>query len=106
MFVVLARGRFETHTPMFPRKYQSPDLGLEPEEGTPLLHKGDVTRTEKPLPITQIVILLILSLSDPITSLSIRPYINQVRSSITIVHSIGNVCLSLSVSCQSLVVTK
>ena len=76
MFVLL-QGHFETHTPMSPRSTQSPDLGLEPEEGTPLLHKGDVPRTETPLPITQIAILLLLQISDPITSYSIRPYIDR-----------------------------
>ena len=91
---------------MSPRRTQSPDLGLESEEGTPLLHKGDVPRTETPLPITQIAMLLLLQISDPITSYSIRPYINQGRLSIPITQCIGNVHLSLSVSSQLLVVTK
>ena len=52
----------------------------EPEEATPLLRDGKPPRKETPLPITQIVVLLILQLSEPITSLSIRPYINEVRS--------------------------
>ncbi|KAH9036525.1 MFS general substrate transporter [Lactarius pseudohatsudake] len=40
---------------------------------------------ETPLPITQIVVLLLLQLTEPITSLSIRPYINQLVSELPIV---------------------
>ncbi|KAI9439344.1 MFS general substrate transporter [Lactarius indigo] len=57
----------------------------EPEEETPLLHGSDSPRTETPLPITQIVILLLLQLAEPITSLSIRPYVNQLVSELPIV---------------------
>ena len=77
-----------------------------PDEETPLLHDRNAPRKETPLPVTQIVVLLLLQLAEPITSLSIRPYISQVRPSIPITQVIGNVCLSLSVSSQSLVVTK
>ncbi|KAI9435199.1 MFS general substrate transporter, partial [Lactarius indigo] len=42
-------------------------------------------RTETPLPITQITILLLLQITEPITSLSIRPYINQLVSELPIV---------------------
>ena len=53
-----------------------------PDEETPLLLDGNTPRKETPLPVTQIVVLLLLQLSEPITSLSINPYINQVRTSI------------------------
>ncbi|KAI9439339.1 MFS general substrate transporter [Lactarius indigo] len=50
----------------------------EPEEDTPLLRDENqdenTPRTETPLPITQITILLLLQITEPITSLSIRPY--------------------------------
>ncbi|KAH9169227.1 hypothetical protein EDB89DRAFT_1889072 [Lactarius sanguifluus] len=57
----------------------------EPEEETPLLRDGDVPRTETPFPITQIVILLLLWLCEPVTSQSIKPYINQLVSELPIV---------------------
>ncbi|KAI9443947.1 MFS general substrate transporter [Lactarius indigo] len=56
----------------------------EPQEETPLLH--DAPRTKTPLPITQIAILLFLQLSEPITSQSIKPYINQLVSGLSIVN--------------------
>ncbi|KAH9011888.1 MFS general substrate transporter [Lactarius hengduanensis] len=57
----------------------------EPEEETPLLYDANARRTETPLPTTQIVVLLLLLLTEPITSLSIRPYINQLVSELPIV---------------------
>ncbi|KAI9443934.1 MFS general substrate transporter [Lactarius indigo] len=57
----------------------------EPQEETPLLHDGNSPRTETPLPITQIVVLLILQLCEPMTSLSINPYINQLVSELPVV---------------------
>jgi hypothetical protein len=51
----------------------------QPEEGTPLLSDSNLPREETPLPVTQIIVLLLLQLCEPITSLSINPYINQVR---------------------------
>ncbi len=51
----------------------------EPQEETPLLCDGNAPRMKTPLPIKQIAVLLLLHLSDPITSQSIKPYINQVR---------------------------
>jgi hypothetical protein len=48
------------------------------DEETPLLHNADAPRKATPLPVTQISILLLLLLAEPITSLSINPYINQV----------------------------
>ena len=48
------------------------------DEETPLLHNASTPRKATPLPITQITILLLLLLAEPITSLSINPYINQV----------------------------
>ncbi|KAH9052776.1 MFS general substrate transporter [Lactarius vividus] len=58
---------------------------LESEEETPLLRDANASRTETPLPTTQIVVLLLLLLTEPITSLSIRPYINQLFSELPIV---------------------
>ncbi|KAH9026662.1 MFS general substrate transporter [Lactarius hengduanensis] len=57
----------------------------EPQEETPLLHDGKALRTETPLPITQITVLLLLQLCEPITSLSINPYINQLVSELPVV---------------------
>ncbi|KAN0136102.1 Major facilitator superfamily domain containing protein [Lactarius tabidus] len=57
----------------------------EPEEGTPLLHDGNPLRKNTPLPITQIVVLILLQVSEPITSSSIKPYINQLASELPIV---------------------
>jgi hypothetical protein len=77
-----------------------------PDEETPLLRDGNPQRKETPLPLAQILVLLLLQLSEPITSSSIRPYINQVESSIHITNVVSNDSLSLSVSSQSLAVTK
>jgi hypothetical protein len=62
---------------MSPRKSQGPN----PEEETPLLRDENPLRKETPLPITQILVLLLLQVSEPLMSFSIRPYINEVRSS-------------------------
>ena len=51
------------------------------DEETPLIHNENAPRKATPLPITQISILLLLLLAEPITSLSINPYINQVSIS-------------------------
>ena len=88
----------------------SPEMSqgtAEPDEETPLLHDGKTSRKETPLPITQVLVLLLLQLCEPITSQSINPYINQVRfTNSHYVGTIDNVCFSFSVSFQSLVVTK
>ncbi|KAH9054526.1 MFS general substrate transporter [Lactarius vividus] len=68
-------------SPKSPRSQGSP----EAQEETPLLRDGNGPRTETPLPITQIVVLLMLQLCEPITSLSINPYINQLVSELSIV---------------------
>jgi hypothetical protein len=65
---------------MYPRSQGIP----EPEEETPLLRGENPIRKETPLPITQILVLLLLQTTEPLMSFSIRPYINQVRSSISI----------------------
>ncbi|KAH9005430.1 MFS general substrate transporter [Lactarius hatsudake] len=57
----------------------------EPEEETPLLRDGYTSRAKTPLPITQIAILLLLQLCEPITSHSIKPYINQLVSELPVV---------------------
>jgi hypothetical protein len=66
---------------MTPKRSQ----GTELDEETPLLHDANTPRKETPLPITQVLVLLLLQLCEPITSQSINPYINQVRSPITII---------------------
>ena len=60
---------------------------LESDEETPLLRDEtlDETRKEAPLSITQILVLLLLQTTEPLMSFLIRPYINQVRLSITII---------------------
>ncbi|KAH9030864.1 major facilitator superfamily domain-containing protein [Lactarius deliciosus] len=71
-----------TRTSMLPKKFQdTPEL----EEETPLLCDGGTPRTETPLPITQIVVLLLCQIAEPITYLSINPYINQLVSELPIV---------------------
>jgi hypothetical protein len=60
---------------MSPKKSQG---APEYDEETPLLHDGNAPRKGTPLPITQIAVLLLLQLTEPLTSISIRPYINQV----------------------------
>ncbi|KAI0275665.1 major facilitator superfamily domain-containing protein [Russula aff. rugulosa BPL654] len=55
------------------------------DEETPLLHNANAPRKATPLPVTQISILLLLLLAEPITSLSINPYINQLVSELSIV---------------------
>ncbi|KAH9039475.1 MFS general substrate transporter [Lactarius deliciosus] len=56
-----------------------------PDEETPLLRDGNAPRKATPLPITQIVVLLLLQLAEPITSLSINPYINQLVRELPVV---------------------
>src|ERR1700761_6875781 len=86
------------------------EASSDPQEETPLLHDinttGSAPRSETPLPITQVTILFLLQLCEPIASQSIKPYINQVRLSIHTISAIGNDHFSLSVSSQSLVVTR
>jgi hypothetical protein len=55
-----------------------------PDEETSLLRDGKPQRKETPLPLAQILILLLLQLCEPITSQSIKPYINQVRPFISV----------------------
>ncbi|KAH8985275.1 MFS general substrate transporter [Lactarius akahatsu] len=67
---------------MLPKKFQgTPEL----EEETLLLCDGGTPRTETPLPITQIVVLLLCQIAEPITYLSINPYINQLVSELPVV---------------------
>ncbi|KAH9054522.1 MFS general substrate transporter [Lactarius vividus] len=67
---------------MPPKKFQGTP---EPEEGTPLVRDRNTSRTETPLPITQIIVLLLCQIAEPITYLSINPYINQLVSELPIV---------------------
>ncbi|KAH9169683.1 MFS general substrate transporter [Lactarius sanguifluus] len=67
---------------MSPKMFQGTP---EPEEETPLLRNGNTPRAKTPLPISQIVILLLLQLCEPITSHSIKPYINQLVSELPVV---------------------
>ncbi|KAI0246217.1 major facilitator superfamily domain-containing protein [Lactifluus subvellereus] len=55
------------------------------DEETPLLHSGHAPQRKTPLPTTQILVLLLLQLAEPITSLSINPYINQLVSELPVV---------------------
>ncbi|KAI0302896.1 major facilitator superfamily domain-containing protein [Multifurca ochricompacta] len=54
-------------------------------EETPLLRGENVQRKPTPLPVTQILVLLLLQLAEPITSLSINPYINQLVSELPVI---------------------
>jgi hypothetical protein len=83
-----------------------PQGAPESDEETPLLRDVHPLRKETSLPVIQILLLLLLQLSEPITSFSIRPYVNQVRSSIPVAYIFDDVSLSLSASSQSLVVMK
>ncbi|KAN0136118.1 MFS general substrate transporter [Lactarius tabidus] len=56
-----------------------------PDEETSLLRDGKPQRKETPLPLAQILVLLLLQLCEPITSQSIRPYINQLVSELPVV---------------------
>jgi MFS family permease len=56
-----------------------------PDEETPLLRDRNAPRKETPLPVTQIVVLLLLQLSEPITSLSINPYISELVRELPVV---------------------
>lgn len=87
---------------MSPTKFQR-----APDEETSLLVDRNPERKETPLPLAQILVLLLLQLCEPITSQSIKPYINQVCSVIFVMlYNVRNVSFSLSVSFRSLVVTK
>ena len=61
---------------MPPKRSQSTP---EAEEVTPLLPDGNPLRKDTPLPLTQILILILLQLSELMTSSSIKPYITEVR---------------------------
>ncbi|KAN0136115.1 major facilitator superfamily [Lactarius tabidus] len=54
-----------------------PQGAPESDEETPLLRDVHPLRKETSLPVIQILLLLLLQLSEPITSFSIRPYVNQ-----------------------------
>ena len=56
-----------------------------PDEETSLLSDGNLEPKETPLPLAQILVLLLLQLCEPITSQSIKPYINQVCSVISVI---------------------
>jgi hypothetical protein len=53
------------------------DQGSETET-SPLLREAPQTKQKTPLPIMQISILMLVLLAEPIASMSIYPYINQV----------------------------
>jgi hypothetical protein len=78
-FIVQAWRLIGTCILMSSRRFHGPN----PEEETPLLRDETPPRKkETPLPITQILVLLLLQISEPLMSFSIRPYINEVRSSV------------------------
>ena len=72
----------------------------EPEEVTPLLRDGNPLRKKTPLPLTQIFILILLQLSEPMTSSSIKPYINEVCSLIPITVNHRSFVTSVLLACQ------
>ncbi|KAG2075673.1 hypothetical protein BDR04DRAFT_1091265 [Suillus decipiens] len=47
-------------------------------ETSPLLHETPQTKQKTPLPKLQIGILMLVQLAEPIASMSVYPYINQV----------------------------
>jgi len=51
------------------------------DEETPLLHEGSAQRKPTPLPKTQLFLLLLVRLAEPIASYSISPYISEVSAS-------------------------
>ena len=81
-----------TSTPMSPQRITA--QVVVPDEETPLLRNENPQQKETPLPRAQILVLLVLQLSEPITFSSIRPYINQVRSSIPVTQVVGNATLA------------
>ncbi|KAH9036949.1 MFS general substrate transporter [Lactarius pseudohatsudake] len=55
------------------------------DEETPLLHDGGAQRKPTPLPKTQLFLLLLVRLAEPIASHSISPYISELVSDLSIV---------------------
>ena len=75
------------------------NVEVESDERTPLLMNNDTVperRPITPLPKLQIAIVLLLQVCEPITSQSIFPYINQVRS-----HDCGKILMLIS--CRQLI---
>ena len=89
---MLVWGLMGTSTPMSTQKLTA--QAAIPDEETPLLLNENPQQKETPLPRAQILVLLVLQLSEPITFSSIRPYINEVRSSIPITQVVGNATLA------------
>ncbi|KAF8266410.1 major facilitator superfamily domain-containing protein [Lactarius quietus] len=56
-----------------------------PDEETPLLHDEGAQRKPTPLPKTQLFILLLVRLADPVTAYSISPYISELVSQLSII---------------------
>ena len=79
---------------MSPQRFNAQPESVVPDEETPLLRNEIPQKKETPLPLGQILVLLLLQLSEPITFSSIRPYINEVRSSIPITQVVGNATLA------------
>ncbi|KAN0136219.1 efflux pump azaL [Lactarius tabidus] len=55
------------------------------DEETPLLHDDGAQRKPTPLPKTQLFLLLLVRIAEPITSLSISPYISELVSELSII---------------------
>ncbi|KAH9158769.1 major facilitator superfamily domain-containing protein, partial [Lactarius sanguifluus] len=55
------------------------------DEETPLLHDSGAQRKPTPLPKTQLFLLLLVRLAEPIASYSISPYISELVSGLSIV---------------------
>ena len=79
---------------MFPKTSRGTTTPEPEEETRSLLHENP-PRKETPLPITQILVLLLLQTTEPLTFFSIRPYINRVGLIIFIIYIISNVSHSL-----------
>ena len=81
------------------------------DEETPLLHDDDAQRKPTPLPKTQLFLLLLVRLAEPIASHSISPYISEVGPHllITLCDALAPIfhisSFSLSVSFRSLAAT-
>lgn len=63
-----------------------PQGAPDSDEETPLLRDFHPLGKEISLPVVQILLLLLLQLSEPITSFSIKPYVNHVCSSISVTY--------------------
>ena len=66
--------------PFLPHMSPAKPSQVVADEETPLLHDDSALRKPTPLPKTQLFLLLLVRLAEPITSHSISPYISEVGS--------------------------